>query len=81
MFVGATALLSSAHDAAERVRAQAANDFVIFSTVAAASVTSGLLQHFSGWVVLNATVVLPVLIAVGLVWWHRANHVRQAAVA
>jgi MFS family permease len=81
MFVGATALLSSAHDAAERVRAQAANDFVIFSTVAAASVTSGLLQHFSGWVVLNATVVLPVLIAVGRVWWHRANHVRQAAVA
>lgn len=78
MFVGATALLSTAHDMAERVRAQAANDFVVFTTVAMASVTSGLLQHYSGWVVLNATVVLPVLIAVGLVGWHRVHFARQA---
>jgi MFS family permease len=81
MFVGATALLSTAHDPAERVRAQAANDFVVFTTVAIASVTSGLLQHFGGWVVLNATVVLPVLLAVGLVWWHRMNHARATVVA
>lgn len=81
MFVGATALLSSAHDPAERVRAQAANDFVVFTTVACASVTSGLLQHFAGWIVLNFVVVLPVLIAVGLVGWHRIVHARAAAVA
>ena len=34
MFVSATAMLSAAHDPAERVRAQAANDLIVFGTVA-----------------------------------------------
>ncbi|OJY76928.1 MAG: MFS transporter [Rhodospirillales bacterium 70-18] len=81
MFVGATALLATAHDAGERVRAQAANDFIVFTTVTITAFTSGALQNHSGWVVVNASVVPPVLVAMGLVLWHRATHARRAALA
>jgi MFS family permease len=73
MFVGATALLATAHDAVERVRAQAANDFIVFGTVTATSFASGALENTAGWVAVNAAVVLPVLAALALVLWHRAR--------
>lgn len=79
MFVGATALLATAHDGRERVRAQAANDFIVFGTVAITSFSSGVLHGSAGWIAVNATVVPPVLIAVGLVLWHRASQSRLAA--
>jgi MFS family permease len=77
MFVGATSLLSTAHDAFERVRAQAANDFIVFGTVAITSFSSGALHSSSGWVAVNATVVPPVLVALALVLWHQASRVRS----
>jgi sugar/nucleoside kinase (ribokinase family) len=40
MFVGATALLSTAHRPEERVRAQAANDVLVFGTVACTAFAS-----------------------------------------
>jgi MFS family permease len=73
MFVGATALLASAHDAVERVRAQAANDFIVFGTVTTTSFASGALENTAGWVAVNAAVVLPVAAALALVLWHRAR--------
>ena len=73
MFVGATALLSTAHDALERVRAQAANDFIVFATVAITSFSSGALHSHVGWVAVNLAVVPPVAIAVSLVLWHRVR--------
>ncbi len=81
MFVGATALLATAHDAIERVRAQAANDFIVFGTVTATSFTSGALLNNAGWVAVNAAVVPPVLIALALVLWHQARRARLAATA
>ncbi|MCW3473953.1 MFS transporter [Limobrevibacterium gyesilva] len=78
MFVGATTLLATAHDAQERVRAQAANDFIVFGTVAITSFSSGALHSSSGWVAVNATVVPPVLIALGLVLWHQTRRARLA---
>jgi MFS family permease len=80
MFVGATALLATAHDAIERVRAQAANDFIVFGTVTATSFTSGALLNGAGWVAVNAAVVPPVLAALALVLWHQARRARLAAV-
>ena len=79
MFVGATTLLSTSHSAVERVRAQAANDFIVFGTVALTAFTSGAVHAEAGWVVLNAAVVPPVLVAVALVLWHRVRVRRPAA--
>ena len=81
MFVGATALLATAHDAIERVRAQAANDFIVFGTVTATSFTSGALLNNAGWIAVNAAVVPPVLAALALVLWHQARRARLAAPA
>jgi MFS family permease len=71
MFVGATALLSSAHDAQERVRVQATNDFIVFGSVACASFASGAIEATAGWHALNLTVLPGVLVALALVLWHR----------
>ncbi|SHJ34381.1 Predicted arabinose efflux permease, MFS family [Roseomonas rosea] len=61
MFTGATTLLAEAHSAAERVRAQTANDFIVFGTVACTAFGSGLLHATSGWYMLNL-MVLPALV-------------------
>jgi predicted MFS family arabinose efflux permease len=64
-FIGGTTLLTSAYREGEQAKAQAINDFVIFGTVAAASLSSGWLYHQFGWQTLNL-VALPFL-AVALV--------------
>jgi MFS family permease len=64
-FVGGTALLTTAYREAEQSRAQAINDFVVFGTVAVASVSSGWLYHQFGWQALNLA-ALPFL-AVALI--------------
>ena len=81
MFVGATALLSTAHDASERVRAQVANDFIVFGTVAITAFTSGALHRDAGWIAVNAAVVPPVLLALALVLWHRISQRNRQALA
>ncbi|WP_043831087.1 MFS transporter [Muricoccus aerilatus] len=60
MFTGATTLLAEAHTPAERVRAQTANDFIVFGTVACTAFGSGLLHAASGWNLLNI-LILPAL--------------------
>ena len=60
MFQGATNLLATSHSAAERVRAQAANDFIVFGTVAATALSSGAVHAGFGWGVLNLA-LLPAL--------------------
>ena len=71
MFVGATALLSTAHDAQERVRVQATNDFIVFGSVACTAFASGAIEAAGGWHTLNLTVVPAVMVALALVLWHR----------
>lgn len=65
MFVGATALLAESHAPGERVRAQAANDFVVFGTVACTAFGSGALHAGLGWEALNL-LLLPML--AGALW-------------
>jgi MFS family permease len=62
MFTGATNLLGEAHSPEERVRAQAANDFVVFATVACTAFGSGFLHAVGGWWALNL-LLLPALAA------------------
>jgi MFS family permease len=65
MFQGATNLLGESHSPAERVRAQATNDFLVFGTVAFTALSSGAVHAGFGWNVLNLA-LLPAL-AISLV--------------
>jgi MFS family permease len=57
MFVGGSTLVTRTYASAERAKAQAANDFVIWATVAATSLSSGQLLHRQGWQAVVATAV------------------------
>lgn len=72
MFVGATALLTASHTPAERIKAQAANDVIVFGSVTVTSVASGAIHYLFGWAVLNYA-VLPALVAalLAVVWLGR----------
>jgi hypothetical protein len=78
MFTGATALLAGAHGAAERVRAQAANDVLVSGTVACTAFGSGVLQSSAGWLVLNLAVVPLVLAGLCGASWRRVGRARPA---
>jgi MFS family permease len=78
LFVGGTTLLATAHDAHERVRVQATNDFIVFGTVACTAFASGAIEATGGWAALNLVVVPPTLIAAGLVVWHWSARARLA---
>jgi MFS family permease len=69
MFTGATTLLAESHSAEERVRAQAANDLIVFGTVACTAFSSGLVHALGGWAALN----LMLLPALGLALWLMAR--------
>jgi MFS family permease len=68
MFTGATTLLGEAHSPAERVRAQAANDFIVFGTVACTALASGAVHAEFGWNVLNLALLPALAVATLLVW-------------
>jgi cyanate permease len=68
-FVGATALVTECYRPEERAKVQAANDFLVFGSVAIASFSSGKLLHTGGWDSVNWLVFPPVLIALALIAW------------
>ncbi|WP_249120022.1 MFS transporter [Plastoroseomonas hellenica] len=80
MFVGATALLATSHTPEERVRAQAANDFIVFGTVASTAFLSGAIHAKAGWAALNLMLLPALALALGLVAW-QAMRSRRAATA
>jgi MFS family permease len=57
MFVGGSTLVTRAYTSAERAKAQAANDFLIWATVAVTSLSSGQLLHRHGWHAVLTTAV------------------------
>jgi hypothetical protein len=69
MFVGATTLLTASVAPEERVRAQAANDTIVFGTVTLTAVGAGVIHHLAGWMVLNAAILPPVAVALLAVAW------------
>jgi hypothetical protein len=79
MFVGATTLLTTAHSAEERVRAQAANDFIVFGTTAGTAFLSGVLHAHGGWAGLNLVLLPALAVALALLLWHRRQRQRAAA--
>jgi predicted MFS family arabinose efflux permease len=80
MFVGATTLLSTAHAPEERVRAQAANDVLVFGTVACTAFASGAVHARAGWEILNLGLLPALALALGVLAWQgwRVRVARQA---
>jgi len=70
MFVGGTTMLTSTHNAREKAKVQAANDFMVFGAVAVASLLSGHLLHHFGWETVNWAAAPFLLAAGGLVLWY-----------
>jgi len=69
LFIGGTSLLTDAYLPAEKAKAQATNDFIMFSTVAAASLFAGFLQHHFGWQMVNLGVLPAITIMLISVLW------------
>ncbi|MFO1350728.1 MAG: MFS transporter [Gammaproteobacteria bacterium] len=71
VYVGATTLLTDTYTPAEKAKAQALNDFMVFSTVAVTAFVSGLLQHRLGWRFINAGVLPPIVLCLAAIVWLR----------
>jgi MFS family permease len=69
LFVGSTTLLTETYTLAEKNKAQAFNDFIVFTAVALASLSAGALQNRFGWEMVNYG-ALPLLLAAlaGSLW-------------
>ncbi|MEL6582861.1 MAG: MFS transporter [Pseudomonadota bacterium] len=75
-FIGATALLASAHSPEERSSIQGLNDFLVFGLVAVASLSSGGLMNgvgagdvVFGWTAVNIAMVPFLVLAAGTLLW------------
>jgi MFS family permease len=69
MYVGGSALLTECHAPAERAKTQAANDFLVFVTMAISSASSGVLLNKSGWEAVNYGSIPFLLLASGATLW------------
>jgi MFS family permease len=63
LFIGGTTMLTFTYSMAERFRAQAVNEFLVFGTSATASLLAGTVMYFFGWRTL-LLIPLPILIAI-----------------
>jgi MFS family permease len=77
LYVGGTTLLTDAYLPAERARAQAANDLLIFVVGLASSLTAGVLLQIAGWKLMNAYLLPWLLAAILAVTW--LGYTRRAA--
>jgi len=79
LFIGATTLITDTYRTSERAKAQAFNDFFVFTTTTICALTAGTLQHLLGWEIVNLS-VLPLLlvIAMALAWLQFGNTQRVA---
>ena len=74
-FIGATAMLATAHTPEERGTDQGMNDFMVFGMVTLASLASGTLMNCSGgtpaegWIAVNIAMVPFLTLAVGSLIW------------
>ncbi len=84
LFIGGTTLLTETYRPAERSKTQALNDFIVFTTVAIASLTAGVLQHNYGWERVNWGVVpLIIIIMISILWLAMkgsANNIKSATI-
>ncbi len=74
LFIGATTLLTETYSESERFKTQATNDFLVFSVVAAASLSAGILHHKFGWQFVNYLAIPAVIgIILSLLWLYKVE--------
>lgn len=67
-FIGATAMVTDCYRPSERAKVQGLNDTLVFGTTAIASLLSGQLLHVLGWVDLNMVTLIPICLALLLLF-------------
>ncbi|HEX8164334.1 MAG TPA: MFS transporter [Beijerinckiaceae bacterium] len=78
-FTGATVLVTECYRPEERAKVQAANDFLVFGSVAVASFSSGKLLAVGGWESVNWLVFPPIILVLGLILWQSRRTVPAPA--
>lgn len=74
LFIGSTTLLTEIYYESEKFKTQAFNDFLVFSVVAAASLSAGILHHKFGWQFVNYIAIPAIMIIfVSLLWLYIIN--------
>lgn len=79
-FIGATSLVTQCYRPEERTKVQAANDFLVFGSVAIASLSSGKLLSVGGWAAVN-WLVLPTVAVVATLLVIGTRYTRPAVTA
>ncbi len=69
MFIGGTTLLTDTYRSEEKAKVQALNDFLVFGTVAATALSSGIMLQTVGWRVVNLGVLPAIGVVLAAVLW------------
>ncbi len=77
MFVSATSFLTRAYRPEEKARTQAANEFLVFSSVSLSALLAGWLEATVGWTMMNGLMLPPVLGAMALIAFFGLNPARS----
>jgi MFS family permease len=78
LFVGATTLLTTTYRPAERGKAQAFNDFMVFGTTATMSLLASVVLEVQGWAVLNYMAFALVCVALLVIGVYRLRSPMRA---
>lgn len=78
LFVGATTLLTTTYRPAERGKAQAFNDFMVFGTTTVASIMASVVLELKGWATLNYVALALVLVALLVIGGFRLRRPTRA---
>ncbi len=76
-FIGSTSMITDTYRPNEKNKAQGANDFILFSTVAFSSLMSGLVFNIYGWNAINYIIFPVVAISIGALIWLLAFERKQ----
>jgi len=80
-FLGGTTLLTEVYEPNEKAFVQGFNDFCVFAVVTMTALLSGVLHHISGWYVLSAGAIVPILFVTVLIVWMRMFRISANAKA
>ncbi|HER25523.1 MAG TPA: MFS transporter [Rhodospirillales bacterium] len=78
-FIGASTLLTETYRPAERAKVQATNDFLVFGTVAAASLSSGVLLNAFDWNTVNYFALPFLAVTIMVVLWYGLRSLKAPA--
>lgn len=78
LFIGGTTLLTETYTESEKFKTQALNDFLVFSMVALASLSAGILNHKFGWQFVNYMAIPTLCIILSsLIWLFYINRLAK----